>query len=140
MSQVTVSDPAQYAQAIYELALETWQKDLQAVSLTLSASADLIAQLDDSSRAFEERQKQLDSVLPEISDPVRSFVYTLLKNGHMAMLDRVVTNLTRLAAKGPGLEIATVTTAVELTDDEKKAFIDKLSQKRLSSKSRSLGY
>ena len=53
----------------------------------------------------------------------------LLKNGHLHMLDQVATGLTRLATKGPDLQIAVVTTALELDDADQEAFRSKLAAK-----------
>lgn len=127
MPSETTADPAQYAKAVYELALESWQRDLQAVMKKLSTDPQLFASLSDENRSFADRQSQLDSVLPDgIEGRVRNFLYTLLKNGDIALLDRILLNLTRLSEKGPDVEIARVTTAVELTESEKQAFRERL--------------
>ena len=116
-----------YAQAIYALALEGWQRQLLAVQEKLAASPDLIAQLDNRQTPFAERQKTLDGLLPDnLSQQERNFFYTLLKNGDLDLLADVAASLTRLAEKGPGVEVATVTTAVSLSDAEKAQFRQKL--------------
>lgn len=125
MSQKSLSQ--EYAQAIYAIALEGWQKSLGVVHKKLAASPDLMAQLNNTQTPFTERQKQLDAVLPsDLTEQRRNFFYTLLKNGHLNLLEDIATNLTRLTAKGPGVEIASVTTAIPLSDDEKARFQAKL--------------
>jgi len=118
----------EYALAIYSLALEGWQKDLQAVEEKLAKSPDLLEKLNDTEQPFAERQEQLDKALPKrLSKPMQNFLYTLLKNGHLAILGDVATNLTRLATQGPGVQIAIVTAAIPLSDEEKEQFQTKLS-------------
>lgn len=119
-----------YAQAIYALALEGWQKQLLAVQDKLAASPDVIAQLDNTQTSFAERQKILDRFLPDdLSQQGRNFFYTLLKNDDLDLLGNVAASLTRLAEKGPGVAVATVTTAVPLSEAEKTRFRQKLAAK-----------
>lgn len=117
-----------YAQAIYELALEGWQKELQAVQSVLSTSPDLLNKLNKADTKFATRQKTLDDALPKgTSEQVKNFLYTLLQNGDLDKIGGIATDLTRLVTKGPGVEIATVTTAIALSDSEKAQFEKKLS-------------
>ncbi len=126
MSQSKLSQD--YARAVYALALEGWQKTLLAVEKALAADSGLLDQLNNKHAPFAERQEKLDAVLPDdVTEQERKFVYTLLQNGDLSQLGDVATGLTRLASKGPGIEAATVTTAVALTDDEKAQFQAKLS-------------
>lgn len=120
------STSQEYASAVYALALEGWQKDLQTVQDKLTP--DLLAKLANTATSFADRQKVLDKALPKgLSNQATNFLYTLLKNGDIGLLGEVATNLTRLATKGPGLEVATVTTAIALNEKEKKQFQAKLS-------------
>jgi len=119
--------PQEYAQAIYAIALEGWQKNLQAVQEKLAASPGFVAQLNDAQTPFAERQKKLETILPaDLPSQGRNFFYTLLNNGHLNLLGDIASNLTRLATKGPEVEIATVTTAVPLSAAEKGEFQAKL--------------
>jgi len=61
--------------------------------------------------------------LPEQS---KNFLYTLLKDGNLHLLNDVSSNLFRLATKGAGVQVASVTTAVPLTEAEEKQFQLKL--------------
>ena len=116
-----------YARAVYELALEQWQKSLLAVKEKLAADPGLLARLEDPQTPFEARQKELDALLPaDAGAPVRNFFYTLLKGGDLNLLGDIAASLSRMAASGPSLEQAIVTTAIELTGAEKEQFRAKL--------------
>ena len=126
MSQANLSQ--EYARAIYALALESWQKALLAVQEKLDGSPDLVAQLADPQQPFADRQSKIDSLLPaDVPGSMRNFLYTLLQNGHLNMLSEIATGLTRLATKGPSVEVGVVTTAVPLSEAEKEQFQNKLS-------------
>lgn len=130
MSNPATSDASQYAQAIYELALESWQSNLQTVHATLERKPDLLKKLNETDNKFQERQVQLDKVLPaEIPTQVRNFVYTLLKNGDLNKLGDILTYLTRLATHGPTMKVATVTTAYELSAVDREQIQNKLAAK-----------
>jgi len=57
VSQETRTNAMGYARAVYELALESWQKDLLAVQEKLDDDPNLTPKLDDIQTAFAERQK-----------------------------------------------------------------------------------
>jgi F-type H+-transporting ATPase subunit delta len=117
----------EYAQAVYALALEGWQKALVAVGEKLAAAPDILAELNNTQTSFADRQAQLDALLPDaLSGQMRNFFYTLLKNGHLDQVAHIARSLTRLTEKGPDLETAKVTTAVALSDDEQAQFRQKL--------------
>lgn len=130
MSNGNGSQALGYARAIYELALESWQKNLQMVEEHLANNPDLLANLNNTQAPFNERQQQLDGVLgADVAPPIRNFFYTMLKEGDLHLVDEVTNNLTRLTTKGPSVEIATVTSAIALTNGEKSDFKEKLSAK-----------
>ena len=54
-----------YAQAIYEVALEGWQKELQAVQDVLDSSSGLVEKLSNTKTKFATHQKNLDAALPK---------------------------------------------------------------------------
>ena len=126
MSQETRTNAMGYARAVYELALENWQKSLPAIRKNL-ADADLLAKLDDLHTSFAERKKLLDNHLPSnLPEQTKNFFYTLLKDGNLRMLDDVIGNLLKMASKGADAQVAVVTTAIPLTADEKRQFKTKL--------------
>ena len=116
-----------YATAIFSLALEKWLHALSAVQNDLAKNPTLVGKLQDTDRSFADRQKELDGIIPAGSDEnVRNFLYTLVKNGDIGLLGAVLENLEQLSRGGPQAQVAYVTTAVALTDEEKEQFRQKL--------------
>jgi F-type H+-transporting ATPase subunit delta len=116
-----------YAAAIFSLALEKWLSTLNAVQGKLAENPDLVATLQDVDRTFADRQKELDDLIPADSDEtVRNFLYTLLKNGDIDQLGAVLENLEQMSRGGPQVQVAHVTTAVALSNEEKEQFRQKL--------------
>ncbi len=116
-----------YATAVFSLALEKWFGTLHAVQDKLAESPDLAESLQDKDRSFGDRQKKLDQLIPDDSDQsVRNFLYTLLKNGDIGLLEKVLLDLEHMAQGGPQVQVAHVTTAVALSDSEKEKFREKL--------------
>jgi F-type H+-transporting ATPase subunit delta len=110
----------QYARAAYQYTTQEWLAELKEVWDKLSEKPQLLQALADTRRAFSERQAQLDAVLPEQLRPdVRNFLYLLLREGNLSLLDGVVAHLSHLVAHGPGTQVAYVTSAVPLTAEER---------------------
>lgn len=127
MSNRNASLAMGYAKAVYEIALESWQTNLKAVSDALVANPRLAPKLDDLAVAFEQRRQDLDGLLPEnISEQGRNFFYALLKEGNLHLLSDVNDNLTMMITRTNVIQKTVVTTAVELSDDEKEQFKAKL--------------
>lgn len=119
-----------YAAAVFSQALETWLTTLRTVQDRLASNAALSKKLQDTGRTFEERQKELDPVVPDgAGQHVRNFLYTMLKEGDIGLLGDVVDELDRMMRGGPHVEVARVTTALPLSDDEKEQFRQKLRSK-----------
>jgi len=116
-----------YAAAIFSLALEKWLNALSAVQSNLAENATLTEKLQDVDRAFADKQKDLDGLIPAGSDEnVRNFLYMLLENGDIGLLGAVLENLEQLSRGGPQVRVAHVTTAAALADEEKEQFRQKL--------------
>lgn len=116
-----------YAAALFSLALEKWLTVLNAVQSNLAQNPQIAGKLQDSDRPFADRQKDLDGIIPPGSDEnVRNFLYTLLKNGDIGLLGAVLEHLEQMSRSGPQVEVAHVTTAVALGDNEKEQFRQKL--------------
>jgi F-type H+-transporting ATPase subunit delta len=116
-----------YATAVFSLALEKWLSVLSSVQSNLAENPKLAEKLQDADRSFAERQKELDGILPAGSDEnVRNFLYTLLKNGDIGLLGAVLENLEQMSRGGPQVQVAHVTTATTLADEEKEQFRQKL--------------
>ena len=119
-----------YATAVFSQALDKWLGAVRAVNDRLASDSALADTLKDSSRSFAERQQALDKVIPESSDQeIRNFFYTMLKDGNIALLPDVLGDLDRMVRGGPQVQVAIVTTALGLSDEEKEQFRDKLKQK-----------
>lgn len=119
-----------YATAIFSLALEQWLSPLNTVQGALAGNAAFAKQVQDANRSFGERQKELDSIIPAgTSQHVRNFLYTMLKDGNLAALGDVMTELERMTRGGPQVQVAKVTTAITLAEGEMEQFRQKLRAK-----------
>ena len=104
-----------YATACFGIALEDWLGSLRAVSTALDADRSVAPALDDQSTPFADRQRRMERLMPaETPAAVRRFFGTLLTNGDVALLPRVLDDLERMATAGPAAQTATVASAVEL--------------------------
>ena len=116
-----------YATAVFSLALESWLNPLNLVRAELANSSTLAAMMQDKDRPFSERQQALDKIIPGDSSPqIRNFLYTLLKDGDIGLLGEVMGELQRMVRGGPRVQVARVTTALPLSEQEKDAFRQKL--------------
>lgn len=116
-----------YATAVFSLALEKWVNTLNAVQDRLANNQALTQGLENSDRSFAERQKDLDGMIPSGTDQtIRNFLYTLLENGDIGLLGQTLTTLEQLSRSGPQVQVAHITTAIELSDDDKEKFRQKL--------------
>lgn len=110
-----------YASACFGIALEGWIEALRAVSRALEADDSAAGALDDRAVPFADRQRRMEKVIPaDTPDAVRRFFGTLLSNGDVALLPRVLAGLERLATAGPSAQVATVASAVELDADTRR--------------------
>jgi F-type H+-transporting ATPase subunit delta len=83
--------------------------------------------LQDKDRPFSERQQALDKIIPgNSSQQVRNFLYTLLKDGDIGLLGEVMGELERMVRGGPQVQVARVTTALPLSEQERDTFRQKL--------------
>lgn len=104
-----------YASACFGIALEEWIEALRAVSRALAADESAAGVLDDRAAPFAERQRRMEKMIPaDTPAAVRRFFGTLLSNGDVVLLPRVLAGLERLATAGPSAQLATVTSAVDL--------------------------
>lgn len=116
-----------YALAIFSQAVEKWLTTLRLVQDKLTADASLAESLSDSAKSFADKQKALDGIMPaETGSDIRNLLYTMLREGHLENLGEVLDELERIAKGGPAVKTAQVTTAVELADEQKEQFRQKL--------------
>ena len=119
-----------YATAIFSLALEEWLTTLRNVQDKLADDSGLRERLQDTSRSFSDRQKELDAIIPEDTDQrIRNFLYTLLEEDDIDLLGNVLGDLDRMTRGGPLIQVARVTTAFALADEEKDEFRQTLRNK-----------
>jgi len=113
----------EYAQAAYQYTTAGWLGELKSMWDQLEAEPDLLDDLADIGLPFSQRQARLDSLLrPDIRPDVRNYLYVLLRDGHLGLLDKVIADMTRLATRGPGVQAAYVISAVPLTPKEREEF------------------
>jgi F-type H+-transporting ATPase subunit delta len=111
-----------YAAAAYQHTTGGWLSELNAVRDKLAADPALLADLNNAEVGFAKRQARLDAILPPAARPdVKNFLYMLLRDGHLALLDAVIADLSHLAAQRPAMQVAHVTSAVPLIPEEQEA-------------------
>jgi F-type H+-transporting ATPase subunit delta len=129
---VTTSSKAQtYASVVFETALKDWLNGLGAAATALSHSPGVRRTLADQAVSFKEKQDILVALLPatpSVPASVRNFLLGMLSNGDITLLDEVVDEINHLAvaAGGPRAVPAEITSAVELTSEERLAIQNRL--------------
>ncbi len=119
--------PEDSARAIYDLALEPWTRQLNAVREALAGNPGLRTAANDVSQGVEPRLKLLAAALPEpLSEGVRRFLGTLLAAGQLGQLDLILVEFDRLVHRRAERRVAHVTSAVPLTSAEQEALRQRL--------------
>ena len=119
-----------YATAVFSQALEKWLATLRLVHGRLAGDASLAQMLQEAGASFADRQKELDKIVPDGSDRyICNFLYTMLKEGDIGLLGDVIDELDRMTRGGPQVQVARVITALELSDQDKEQFRQKLREK-----------
>lgn len=110
-----------YANAIYELALEGWLTSLKGIEDALGRDRALLASLNDQTIELARRQDMARKLMPEgTSDEVFNFISLLLSKNDFDLFGDVIMQLERLARRGPRPQVARVTTAVPLAEEERE--------------------
>ncbi len=110
-----------YARAFYEAALEGWIKKLARMWGDI-AQNDLLEKLDDLNVPFQDKQELINKLMDdETPVEIRNFIYLLASKGHLHYLPEILDELGRLSRGGAARRVVNITTAVPLTDDEKRA-------------------
>jgi F-type H+-transporting ATPase subunit delta len=123
------AQPRDYAQAIYELALEPWTRQLSEVQKTLKENPSLRRALSDSATPPAERLSMLEQVSPrDLTEQFRKFLGKLLEDGQVEQLGAILAEYERLTLRREELRQAYVTSAVALTDSEKQALRARLTE------------
>ena len=117
-----------YAYAVFSHALEDWLTVLGDVQNSLTDNSELLEKLKNTSLTFSKRRTAIDDVIPQnCSQPIRNFLYVLVREGNIGLLGEITTNLDRKTTGESQVQTAYVTTAVELSSNDKEKFRQKLS-------------
>ncbi len=121
------AQPKDYAQAIYELALETWIRQLGHVQNALQQDSELQRVLRDPGTSPAEGLSALEQAVPGgLTEQVRKFLGKLLEDEQVEQLGSILAEFERLVLRRVELRQAHVTSAVDLTDAEKQALRGRL--------------
>ena len=122
--------PQDYANAIYDLAFETWTRQLGDVQKALERDAALRVALDDLTESTQSKLERLGQATPNgLSTEVRRFLGTLLEAGQLDYLDDILAAFEQLVRRMPERRLAQVTSAVPLTSSEQEALRAKLADR-----------
>ena len=124
--------PRTYAQAIYQMAMEEWMSWLEEVQERLRRDHALARFFASDAVAPAEKQKRLEAILPAGASPkFQKFLGFLTDKGHLDvdMVSDVLAAFRRVVEWGPTAEVAYVTSAVPLTDEERERIQRSLRQR-----------
>lgn len=112
-----------YAQAVFEIALETeeldgWQSDLRKIT-SLGEDATFIALLESPRFHFADKARLLRERLGDISPLALNLVYLLVTRGRLSTVGEIADEYQRLLDSYRGIEHVEVTTAIPLDDKDK---------------------
>ncbi|MDB9781675.1 ATP synthase F1 subunit delta [bacterium] len=122
-----------YAKAV--LSLATDQKSAEAVSNDMKAISNAIAQSEDLRQMLQspvvrssDKKAVLTQVFNEANVTTTNLIDVLISNKRLALLNDVAASYTQLYDQMRGTQVATVTTAVALTDDLKAKVLAKVKE------------
>jgi F-type H+-transporting ATPase subunit delta len=116
-----------YARAVWEVILDRWMSALGEVSKTLAGDKKLGAVLADAGKSAADRAAALEKALPKNTPPeVLNLLKLMAENGDTSLLDEVAGRLAQVATgKATNLK-AEITSAIELSDEEKQQIRQRL--------------
>jgi F-type H+-transporting ATPase subunit delta len=118
-----------YAQAVYQAMLEQWQSALNHVQAILSTDKALAATLADGSKSFDVRAQALEAALPAgVPSEIKNLLKLMLQEGSLDQLADVSAALGRTVSGQQAPTKAEVTSAVELSEQEKDALRQSLAK------------
>ena len=120
-----------YAQAVFEIALETkeldrWQSDLQRIA-SLAEDDTLVAFLESPKIQFDDKAKLLSEQLKDVNSLVLNLVYLLAARGILRSLGDISNDYQQLLNSYRGIETAEVFTATDLDEKDKQKLAEHLS-------------
>lgn len=121
-----MSDGSNYARALFEKAVDKYRRDLHTLRNALEKST-LVTRLDNAAESFDSKKTLLNGVLPRDADAeVRNLAYLLASKNQIHLLNDIVSAFDRMVAAGIPGNAARVTSAIELTSDERSKLESKL--------------
>lgn len=116
-----------YAKAVWEVILDRWTSALGEASRAVSSDKKLAATLADAGKSAADRAAALEKALPKGLPPeVLNLLKTMVDNGDVGLVDEVAGRLAQLASgKAVSLK-AEVTSAIELSEEEKQQIRQRL--------------
>ena len=120
-----------YAQAVFEIALETkeldrWQSDLRRIA-SLAEDDTLVAFLESPKIQFDDKAKLLSEQLKDVNSLVLNLVYLLAARGILRSLGDIANDYQQLLNSYRGIETAEVFTATDLEEKDKQRLAEHLS-------------
>ncbi len=121
-----------YAEAAFQLALEgqdldRWVSDLRTVA-ALGRDATVVGLLDNPQFAFADKVTLLSGQLAGMHPLVLNLLLMLVQKGRLGLLPDIYDEFQDMADEYRGVAPAEVTTAVELSEEERKHLAERLSQ------------
>jgi len=119
--------PTNYAQAIYKMALEEWTSWLTSAQQQLLTDKATAEALFDAGVSPDEKRRRLEMILPaESSARFKQFLGFLLEKDDLRSLNEIVGAFEGLVERGAERAVAHVTSALELSDEERTQVQDSL--------------
>ena len=121
-----------YGDALFELAvetnrLETIQEEVEAVMDVLKTNEDFIKLMGHPRISVEEKSSVLENVFKgKVSDELTGFLLTIESKGRFYEIERILTYFVDRVREYKKIGVAHVTSAMPLTDSEKKAVESRL--------------
>ena len=120
-----------YAQAVFEIALETkeldrWQSDLQKI-VGLAKDDTLVAFLESLKIQFDDKARLLSELLKGVNPLALNLVYLLAARGKLHTISDIADDYQRLLDSHRGIEMAEVVTATDLDEEDKRRLAEHLS-------------
>jgi F-type H+-transporting ATPase subunit delta len=120
----TVGSAKRYAQAVFQIALDSnevdrWRSELETIAATLG-DPQLAAILEDPKVHLDDKIQLISKCLPGLNQLALNLAYLIVARQVLGILDRIVAEYNRMADGHEGLEHASVVTAVALDDTDKE--------------------
>lgn len=120
-----------YAQAVFEIALETkeldsWQSDLRRIASLAEGDA-IVAFLESPKIPFDDKARLLSEQLKGVNPLALNLLYLLAARGRLRSIGNIADDYQRLLDNYRGIEVAEVVTAIDLDEEDKRRLAEHLS-------------